>query len=316
MKEEKLLDRGIFDNTMMEDWARCPRSSYFRHIKGFVPKGIKMPLLYGTVIHKSEDAMWAEEDPKKALEAGIKALHKSWKAEGGPSSDELFDLNEERRTLPNAEKILRNYIQKNWDRISSYEILGIELPFLVPLGESEFFYCGLIDKLVEKNGALYPLDHKTSSSYKEKGGRGFRFDFVATLKPNNQFLGYCYPIESLFGRKPLGYLVDAILVHKLHQDVFEEFEYPVDQEELKSWELQTIEKAKNFTSAYKRYQDGEGIDSTFPQNTFNCVTKFGNCPYRNICIYECDPEEVPPGYSYEPWEPVSLKVIRERGEKK
>lgn len=149
-------------------------------------------------------------------------------------------------------------------------------------------YTGRIDLPINRSGSIFILDHKTTSIL----GPGY----FSEKKMSAQLKGYCWVFEKLTGQTVRGYAINAIRVKEppnyvknnelsrygkkqspddwWRESLQREFFY-LNEGELDEWRLNTIALVKNF---FWNYSNGY-----MPMKTTWCVSKYGNCPYLEVC---------------------------------
>src|SRR5574343_917612 len=138
------------DATRISDGLNCEAYFYLRHIKGFVPDGGSLALVYGSAIH----AALAEHYRGKGFKATCRAFDEVWLAEAQGRSDQ-------KRSPRRALAILQAYMERY--KQEYFEVLAVEVPFLIPVKHLKFM--GVIDLVVKmgESQRLAIIDHKTTS---------------------------------------------------------------------------------------------------------------------------------------------------------
>jgi hypothetical protein len=136
-----------FDYTSMSTFQRCQRKYWYRIERGLVPKMGQMAPNFGKSIHLALDSWYQDKDVDKAI-----SIFKE---------DFKEDLaTDDKRTHKMGEWILKNYAEKYTDQ--PFELLSCEREFTIPLPNSNQLI-GRIDKIIKWGGAVWVLDHKTTS---------------------------------------------------------------------------------------------------------------------------------------------------------
>lgn len=271
--------RSEFDYTMMSTFQTCQRKYDFRINQGIVGRKPPIAADFGKCIHQSLDAWYKEKDVDHAVE-----LFKATYVE----SEE-----DDKRTHKMGEWILRNYHSKYVDQ--PFKVLSTEREFTLPLPNGNKLI-GRIDKIVEWDGAIWGMDHKTTSAL---GDSYMRFH-----TPNLQFSGYTWAIQQLGFPQCAGILVDAILVAKGLLDTTSRGKLVPLRRDFAYRSPGDIEEYLSVVGQIQ--QDIELSESTgvwIPN--FEACTDYGECPYRKICK---EPKEfrdkiIAADYVHEPWDP-------------
>ncbi len=250
--------RSDFDYTMFSTYQSCARKYDFRVNKGLVSKtGMSAPD-FGKAIHKALDVLYVAWD----VEAAIEVFKK----------DFVEDLiKDDKRTHKMGEWILRNYTEKYRDQ--PFKVLSCEREFTVDLPNKNKLI-GRIDKIIEWDGAVWVMDHKTTSQL------GPQFMYMHT--PNLQFSGYVYAAQQLGYGKCVGVLVDAILVAK---GLFEAKSRDKLTPLLRDFAYRSPADIKEYldvaTALTSEIHINEETEDWVP-NWGSC-SDYGECAYRKIC---------------------------------
>lgn len=306
--------RRYLDNTMLSTYRECPRKYYLRHVRGWRKDGTAMPLVFGLSWHAAMDVVWQQYQTTELsvlLENAAQAFDETWASQGMPLDAPLEVM--ERwgaRTPMIAREMLVNYVDKRHHVLANARLVACEQPFAVPLplddGE-DVWYAGRLDKVVDYNGALRVIEHKTTSEYKIDGG--FKNAYVESWYMDSQVMGYLYGAGLYFnGLEDVW--IDAALVHKKVHDAFKFIPVGHQYGMLEHW----IEDTKEWVRRLKRDEANlaEGrrlLGGVFPKQQGSCVGKYGPCPYLDVCRTQHDPSavsEAPAGYLVEHWSPFDV----------
>jgi hypothetical protein len=143
---------------------------------------------FGRCIHKALDNWFRFHSPEQA-QLEFKTQFKE-------------DPSDEKRTLRVGEKLLNLYFEKYTHE--GFKVLATELAFTLPMGDIKLI--GRIDKIIDWDGAIYVMDHKTTSR--------LGYEFFYKIKPNMQFDGYIWAARQLGYPTTSGVVLDALLVAK------------------------------------------------------------------------------------------------------
>lgn len=157
-----------------------------------------------------------------------------------------------------------------------YRENGLIEPVSVPV-----MYQGRIDLPVHWDGALFVIDHKTTSLLGST--------FFERMAMSAQQLGYCWAFEQLTGQKVNGYCINAVRtkeppqylssgkggqIEKWWSESFAREKYYVTPARLVEWKHNTIQLIEEFFYHYRK--------GYMPQKTAWCC-QFGRCQYYDVC---------------------------------
>lgn len=322
-----MTDR-YYDNTRISDYRRCPRYFYFRHERGWVRDTTDPAAAFGISWHSAMDSLWHDialgtdhYDKEKILLGAYKAFCNTWAEEGmtpaGDIGPEEFDRLRARHP-GTALEMLYAYFEQREDFIKTkITLLAIERPFAVPLDPNDptLFYVGRVDKELEWNGHVYPLDHKTTANYAKLGG--FKSVFLDSFSPNSQVEGYIFSGKVEHGEKLKGVLIDAALVHKTEQ-AFKLIPIEKQFEQIDAWLWEThdwIGKIEDDKVKLPDTNSRQPYMSAFPKNTNSCFLYNKACPYLDVCRMWPNPvgKDTPPGFREDKWSPFEKLGLSELG---
>lgn len=126
-------------------------------------------------------------------------------------------------------------------------------------------YGGIFDLLVEFSGAVYVVDHKTTSQM----GPSY-FD---QFKPNNQITGYTWAGRLLTGMRVGGALINAIAVYKSSPTKFDRQISTRTDDEIAEWLVSLKRTCENIQESKR-----SGI---WHMQTTNC-TMYGKCEFHQV----------------------------------
>lgn len=292
----------FYDNTMVGKYKECPRKYYLAHVRNWRGTGISMPLTFGLAWHAAMDVCWVAgrvNTPEDTLELAYVEFLKSWMEQGLPMQLDVQQIEDMApRTPMIAKEMLKAYLLRSWRMIRECELLAPEQPFAVPMpGLEGCYYIGRIDKVVDYNGQVIALEHKSTTEYKKDGG--FKTSYVEGWYSDSQCKGYEFG-GSLFFPRMAQVWVDAALVHK----TVRAFRFiPV------AHQLPLLEEWIRDTREWINRIERDLALGYFPKNESSCMGKFGPCNFLNICQTTHNPEDLqtpPQGYKEEKWEPFDI----------
>ena len=287
--------------------------------------GTAPPLVFGSSWHEAMDCVWGafkegfNGDTESLAKLAFMTFCEKWEAEGMTPLEQMddFELKQlKARTPMTAYEMIFEYIAQREKFLREITILDIEPPFAVPLDPDnpDLWYVGRLDKIWERRGDIYAMEHKTTSLYSTTST--FRSGFVDSFSPNSQIDGYIHAGNMLYGDKFKGVWVDAALVHLKVHDGFKII--PVDRifKQIDGWLYETHYWIDQIDLCHKELEEAGGnFMPTFPKNT-NACSDFGGCPYMNICRGYPNPSEqheAPAGFIEKPWSPFDVLHLEKLG---
>jgi hypothetical protein len=222
-----------------------------------------------------------------------------------------------RRTM----EMLKYYLIKKREWLSKLTIIGIELPFIVPLGDntdSNVLYVGRKDKVYRDpllGGKVCVADHKTTNSGKSQ--------WMNTFSPNDQVDGYYYDGLVTYGPDEFwGVVIDGALAQKgnakalFEPDLPPGIGFPIirlqrSKELIESW-LWDVQYIIEEIKAQEQMlaEDCKPTDSfmkAFPHRKTACGY-YSGCIYRQVCNFYANPMslDVPLGFKVDEWKPFEI----------
>ena len=131
-------------------------------------------------------------------------------------------------------------------------------------------YTGKIDMIVEQDGSLAIVDHKTTSVE----GPSFWSQFTLSA----QMLGYCWAATKLLQRPVRSAIIDALIGRKPtrtgvpYEYARQRFHY--SNEHVDEWRADVESHIRTLLDNF--------MTGTFPRNTNSCYGKF-SCQFRDVC---------------------------------
>jgi hypothetical protein len=159
LREKRHLN--VLSNSAIACFRRCPREFQFRYVLLRRPRRASEALRFGTFFHIGLNAWWrVDGDADIKLAAAILAMQK--RASEKEEDADPFDL-------AKATALMAGYSTRWGD--AGFETVAVEQPFDVALvnpatgRESRTYRIqGKIDVIAKKDGRLYQVEHKTTSS--------------------------------------------------------------------------------------------------------------------------------------------------------
>ncbi len=293
MKPLPLIDGAfIIDNSGLEK-LKCPRAFEYSELERKTPVAEKAGANFGSTVHRGLETRYqlcggnAVTPDKQIL---INSAMADWLEENPQPPNDFRNFNHACKMLETY-----NHIYKKED----FKILTnqqgkpiIEASFALPFGsvtlfdhspsnrlEIPVYYSGKIDLGIEDHNGIWSFDHKTAFQFGEA--------FDKQMAMDGGQLGYCWALSQVTGKKPQGYIIDAIRVRRpLKRDEFSDkvsidgtdfkrIPHYVSQDMLDEWRKDVLCLIKNI---FDYHTNGH-----FPRHRWNCTNKFGMCDYYDIC---------------------------------
>lgn len=298
-----LLDGNtlLIDNSSLESFTTCPRSAQYNIVARRKAAGERVPLRFGGIIHKILEARYRSATALHAQSAEVeKVMAAVAETEFHGKTETYFDANgtmfekvisplwnppeDDYRNYSTAMSFIQQYGLAY--PFESFEIVKfpdgrsfIEVPFALPLGqigEVNIIWTGRIDLAYTINGALYVMDHKTTSIM----GPSYFTQFEIA----HQLYGYAWAAEQMFGTQVTGVVINALGIRKPSK-TGKAFEFqrqlvPISRSLLTEWKVDCLHIVADFIEGCRR--------GYLPRHTAWCVSKFGECPYRKVCTLDTD----------------------------
>ena len=254
----KIIDK--LDNSMMSEFASCPRKFYYRYALNLTSKdgsSLFKPE-FGSALHSALEQHYSGNGVDKAKEA----FTRHWMPYEGHDVKGI-------RCLVKGLNIIEDYVKTFPFSEEHFEVVSIkdvELAGAIDMGNFLFLYRADLLVKDKNNGSYKVLDHKTTA-YK-----GF-----LTPKPNQQLCGYAYALGEQTGEKIETAILNILHFTKLQINFMrEEISFPLDyiQEE---WVKDVRLWAENIKNSCR-------IDH-FPKNTSMC-TAYGGCQFIHLCKHK------------------------------
>lgn len=322
------MPNRYYDNTRISEARNCMRKYYLRHRRDWTRDGLAKPLLFGLCWHEGMDAVWlhaaSDKSDSEVHDLAMLSFNKKWVEEGGPSwetmTPDMQDLYSP-RTPGIAAEMLHHYIKQRRGQLRNFEIIGIEIPFAVPLdpNDPELFFIGRFDKVFKDSYEnIIVGEHKTTSLYSVKDK--FQPRWVDSWSPASQIDGYLYAAHMLYGDNVKSVWIDGALVHKKVHDAFKFVPVNRQVSHLKSWLWETLFWVRMIEDEEERFKelkpDAEYL-AAYPKNTGSC-SDWSGCTFKDVCTMIPNPAiaDLPVGFSEKHWEPFDVLEIEKLGMEK
>ncbi len=282
----------LIDNSGLEK-LKCPRMFQYSELSRRTPCAERVGANFGSTIHRGLETRYntvGTNEVNELTKVKIEVDMLAWLSENPQPESDFRNYNHACKMMA-----VYNSIYKK----ESFEILKnqagkpiIEATFALPFGEVgagidenlnlikvPIIYCGKIDLGIQDNNGIWSFDHKTAFQFGES--------FDKQMGMDGGQLGYCWALSQVTGKKPQGYIIDAIRVRRpLKRDEFSEkssidgtdfkrVPYYVSQDMLDEWKADVLALVQNIFAYH--------ANGHFPRHRWNCTNKFGLCDYYDIC---------------------------------
>lgn len=286
-------------NSQLKTFKSCPRRYFFNYRQELRGTKKALALDFGKAWHKAMDKLWFMHciekirDENEIVRSAFNEFLISWKKSNHPYP---IPIENEKEYLPRtpgvALEMLYSYYRTRQIYLDKITLISTEEPFAVPIDPDDpaKFYVGYIDKVIIDEGRYWVIEHKTTTLYSIAAG--FQTRYIESFDPDSQIDGYGYALQMLYpDKKPMGVIIDAVLVHKDHHNISKFI--PVNKSSVfaNDWLEDTLYWWEKIDESIK--------ENIFPKNVTSCFEQFGVCPFRNLCIYTPNINQMPsdnPGY--------------------
>jgi hypothetical protein len=320
---------AVLDNTMREDWLRCPHYFFRRHIQGLratqlidgtetLP--VSIHLHFGGCLARGLEVTrraWVSDGlgEEQSLKAGAEALLIAWGAADMPAPT---TRNEEAKSLDNC-LLAHDAYFREWPLDDPMQQLGVAegeplvefcgaIPIpgcFHPVSGDPLLYAGRFDGILNR-GALWGLDDKTTGS--SVASPGWRSQW----KLNGQFTGYTW-IAQEWGYSLAGFLIHGIQI--LKTDIrFAEVIAPRPRWMVETWLKQLQRDVRAMADSYSilrmQAEDEERANAhAFTQALGHaCVHFNAPCSYLEDLCGQPNPDDWLDKFTVERWNPLRRAV--------
>jgi len=284
------MSEKVWDYTSVNTFLRCKKKYYYRMFKHLTTTTMSPALLFGLAIH----AALEEYYNTGKMTDGITRFLKDY-----PEPE----LGETLRTVENGVKLLEGYATVYPQE--PFKILAVEAGFVVPIqGDITILWGGRLDTLVEWDGALYVLEHKTCSRL---GGSYFK-----QFSPNMQPTSYTFGASEYLGKKCHGVIINALepwkqvlrptVKTKKLEDHFARDPISRSERQIEDFKIEIVSTVKEIVEREQRVLAGEDVRKCFPCTQSECFSYNYRCPYADLCEFGED-ERLMSKFVEDKWEP-------------
>lgn len=298
---------SVLDSSKLQDFMRCPRRAFFRHILGWDLEQDNVHLVFGSAWHKAMECLvatgYTEEGVVEAFTAFLDIYRASF-------TEEMDEVNAP-KSPANALRALFLYTQKWPNDLANLEVLHVECAgtVLIP-GDHELVYKMDLIARDRNTHAIEALERKTTKSLSSAWGNQWRQKFQ--LGTYSYVLHCLYPDEAEVSITVDGVqIVDPPKTARGTKDI-DFLRIPI------RWSIDKIEDWLQTATFYyewwlseldvlSRCTDSTNVLPCFPKNVEACSDYFG-CPFLDHCSAISNPLRIvgspPPGCQIRYWNPL------------
>lgn len=263
------------DNSMYTTWA-CPMKGLLSHVLKLRPRGkSSLAMDFGTCIHAGLEQFMLGKTIIEALDAfNAKAVELG--------IDRYLDSY---RNTERGAGMLAAWEEwwagrgTGWETISLGGRVGVELGVekqIDRVADVTVLWIGRVDAVVRYKDRLWIVDHKTSSMLGAK--------FINDKLRSSQFLGYYFTLNELvkqtFGEPLEGVLLNVVCTGT-KDFKFDLYEVPICEWQIEEWVEETQDKLRRIMQTINHVCDNP--QAVIPVERETCVTKYGDCPFFQVC---------------------------------
>lgn len=251
------------DNYALSTYQSCPSKFDLRIRQGYSTAFQAAALNAGIVLHTGLETWYSTSN----LDLSIEAMSNAW-----PDGHPIDDWRDESKARDTLRQYTNEYPSELWSVVGKDTSNPmVEVSFTLPTGRTtsdgyEIHYGGIFDLLIQFNGQLYVVDHKTTTALGD-----YYFD---QYKPNNQMTGYTWAATQLSGQRIGGVMINAIAWSKTKPARFARQITTRTPAEISEW-------LDNLTDVCNQIAYSERTN-TWPKATGSCLAYNSRCPYYRV----------------------------------
>lgn len=203
---ETTLDKTILTYSALRKFRNCRKKYYWRCVRELVPLERKEALWFGSLIHGCLE-LWHSG---RIIEEVFDYIDKQTELLGDNGNHKDND------TRLKATAMMTAYVKAYPEGSEWFKVLALEQTFQQPIinpmtqrSSRSFVLAGKVDGVIEKDGELWLLEHKTAG----KIDRGY----LDRLWTDTQILLYSFAIEEMYDRPVKGIVYNILTKAKLQQ---------------------------------------------------------------------------------------------------
>lgn len=254
-----------------KSYQMCKRYYGWERIANLKPRAIQWPLVIGTATHLFLQESGRGMETEKAVEVAFESMKKE--TAGKLLGDDIGLMEQHMHLLRSLLPMYRSWWK---DDAHIFTPLGQEIKGRVPVGDpkDKVFLVFKTDKIVNYEGLLWLIDHKTMGKNDDREFMKYEMDIQVTA--------YIYGVSKVLGTRVAGVIIDGLIKTKVPQ--FRRESFLRSDEELAEFEQEFVEMCREIAWRYQRVRNGADWKVVFYKNTGACFHWGRACAFRNLCI--------------------------------
>lgn len=215
-------EKQVLTQTAIRSFRKCPRFFEQYYEKLMRPTTVSDPLAFGTIWHELREVWWKAGEVNVAASQGMPeiTIHFQKSEERDrivPALNKFAQIRESLSTRDDGAEVdeftlnkllvmLRGYHERWNEYVNSLDVLGVEVPYEIPLvnprtGKKSltFIIQGKLDAVVREDGRLWVVEEKTAGEMLTPESPYWR-----RLEVDPQCSLYYDAVERTYGEKPAG----------------------------------------------------------------------------------------------------------------
>ena len=187
----------VITNSSAKCYQRCPRLYEYKYVHNKVPATLAEPLIVGIAVHAGLEYYWT------GIKMHIMVKPAGMNAAAWDAAEEL-GVKLSRDEQMRIKAYLRGYHRKYWAIDGTYNVKSVEETFSIPYRGLNI--SGKFDVVLEKDGRIYVMDHKTV------GRKDYfnDFNFMNYQSIDSQFLTYAWAAQEIYNNRNVTFIYDGI----------------------------------------------------------------------------------------------------------
>lgn len=282
----------VADNSSLEK-LKCPRLFENEVVRQRCLADNKAGRNFGSCLHKGWAVRYANCLDKPITPAVVELQNEEMRQWLSENPQPPMDF----RDLAHAQRVMKAYnahYQQEPFKVLLNPLDGkplVECSFMLPIGEVDgvpCYYSGKIDLAIEDaHGIWAGPDHKSAYMFGES--------FDSQMAVDGGQLGYTWALWQVLGRRPRGYIVDAVRIRRPNKEQRMAMEYgsyetasaPVDANDFKRMPFDVTEETLSLwrenVLAQIKTLFFHARNGYYPMHRWNCTNKYGKCDMYEAC---------------------------------
>lgn len=294
LPEVVIPERLTISNSLAKDWKACRRKFFYNYLARLSPRKLTIPYFVGSHFHRGMQALYSKKNPDEFIPGLIAAMDDE-------ARKAVFLTPEEEEKLMFQSAIVAGMLRGYADYYSKdhkkFKVLHAEQEFEIPITPA-LSYVGAIDLIVEYEGGVWIVEHKTAGRLDK--------NYIDRLALDTQITGYTIGARIMLKRPIAGVIYNVAKKPQIRQRKGEtppEFAQRIEDDYLARPEFyfyrEEILRDTRATTEYKaeiaelaadmqekiKVVEDDGPEKALPhfyRNTDHCTAR-GPCPYLAIC---------------------------------